>query len=67
MASEKSAKKSPKKSVKKLSVLLAADLHKRAKRSALQTDQSLTDLIITLLTQHLDVVDVAGDQPPSSN
>ena len=55
--------KSPEKSVKKLSVLLPADLHKRAKRSALLTDQSLTDLIITLLTQHLALT---ADQPPPS-
>jgi hypothetical protein len=60
MASEKSAEKS----VKKLSVLLPTDLHKRAKRSALQTDQTLTDLIVTLLRQHLET---AADQPPPSN
>jgi hypothetical protein len=42
------------KSVKKLSVLLPANLHMRAKRQALLSDQSLTDLIITLLSNHLD-------------
>jgi hypothetical protein len=40
--------------VKKLSVLLPANLHHRAKRQALLNDQSLTDLIITLLSNHLD-------------
>ncbi|MFZ0409506.1 MAG: hypothetical protein WAM11_15565 [Cyanobium sp.] len=40
--------------VKKLSVLLATQLHLRAKRYALQNDQTLTDLITTLLTEFLD-------------
>jgi hypothetical protein len=45
------------KSIKKLSVLLPASLHLRAKRRALLSDQSLTDLIITLLSDHLDAAD----------
>jgi hypothetical protein len=45
------------KSVKKLSVLLPASLHMRAKRRAVLSDQSLTDLIVTLLSQHLDSAD----------
>ncbi len=44
-------------SVKKLSVLLPGSLHKRAKRRALLNDQTLTDLIIDLLTNHLDMAD----------
>jgi len=44
-------------SVKKLSVLLPRRLHKRAKRRALLNDQTLTDLIIDLLTNHLDMAD----------
>jgi hypothetical protein len=44
-------------SVKKLSVLLPTSLHKRAKRRALLNDQTLTDLIIGLLTTHLDTAD----------
>ena len=47
----------PKRTVKKLSVLLPANLHRRAKRHALLSDQSLTDLIITLLSNHLDSAD----------
>ena len=39
---------------KKLSVLLSSQLHLRAKRYALQTDQTLTDLINSLLTEFLD-------------
>ena len=41
-------------SVKKLSVLLSSQLHLRAKRYALQTDQTLTDLITSLLSEFLD-------------
>ena len=44
-------------SIKKLSVLLPASLHLRAKRQALLTDQSLTELITTLLSNHLDSAD----------
>jgi hypothetical protein len=47
------------KSVKKLSVLLSAELHLRAKRQALLNDQSLTDLIVSLLSNYLDSVDSA--------
>jgi predicted HicB family RNase H-like nuclease len=47
----------PQRTVKKLSVLLPANLHRRAKRHALLSDQSLTDLIITLLSNHLDSAD----------
>lgn len=55
--------KSSKKTVKKLSVVLPADLHKKAKRSALLADQSLTGLIIMLLQQYLALT---ADQPPPS-
>ncbi len=44
-------------SAKKLSVWLPANLHMRAKRRALLNDQSLTDLIINLLSDHLDCFD----------
>jgi len=44
------------KSVKKLSVLLPSELHLRAKRQALLNDQSLTDLIVSLLSNYLDSV-----------
>ena len=47
------------KPVKKLSVLLPSELHLRAKRQALLNDQSLTDLIVTLLSNYLDSVDSA--------
>lgn len=40
--------------IKKLSVLLPANLHRRAKRLALMNDQTLTNLIIGLLETHLD-------------
>jgi hypothetical protein len=50
-------------SVKKLSVLLPAPLHLRAKRYALLSDQTLTDLITNLLTDFLDAADAA----PSNN
>jgi len=42
------------KSIKKLSVLLPAKLHLRAKRQAVLNDQTLTDLIISLLLDHLE-------------
>ena len=50
------------KSVKKLSVLLPAELHLRSKRQALLNDQSLTDLIVSLLNNYLDSVDTAGQE-----
>ncbi len=43
--------------VKKLSVLLSSQLHLRAKRYALQNDQTLTDLITSLLTEFLENAD----------
>ena len=49
--------------VKKLSVLLARKLHLRAKRYALQTDQTLTDLITSLLTDHLDKAETIKKAP----
>lgn len=39
---------------KKLSVILTSELHLRAKRHALENDQTLTDLIETLLLNHLN-------------
>ena len=51
-----------KKSVKKLSVLLSSELHLRSKRQALLNDQTLTNLIVTLLTNYLDSVDKAGQE-----
>ena len=50
-------------SVKKLSVLLPAQLHLRAKRYALLSDQTLTDLITNLLTDFLD----ASEAAPANN
>jgi hypothetical protein len=50
------------KSVKKLSVLLSADLHLQAKRQALLNDQSLTDLIVSLLNNYLDSVDSTSQE-----
>jgi hypothetical protein len=50
------------KSVKKLSVLLSAELHQRSKRQALLNDQSLTDLIVSLLNNYLDSVDSAAQE-----
>jgi hypothetical protein len=41
---------------KKLSVVMPASLHQRAKRYALETDQTLTELVITQLEQFLDGV-----------
>jgi hypothetical protein len=54
------------KSVKKLSVLLSSELHRRSKRQALLNDQSLTDLIVSLLNNYLDSVDSASQEkiPP---
>ena len=49
--------------VKKLSVVMPASLHQRAKRYALQSDQTLTELVITQLEQFLDGVE--GDTPAS--
>ena len=61
-------KKNSGKSVKKLSVLLSAELHQRSKRQALLNDQSLTDLIVSLLNNYLDSVDsvdsAAQEIPP---
>ena len=50
------------KSVKKLSVLLSSELHQRSKRQALLNDQSLTDLIVSLLNNYLDSVDSAAQE-----
>lgn len=47
--------------VKKLSVLLPAELHRRARRHALLHDKTLTTLIIELLSE---VLDDADTQPP---
>jgi hypothetical protein len=49
-------------SVKKLSVLLPADLHRRARRHALLHDKTLTTLIIELLNQALE--ESAPEQAP---
>ena len=49
--------------VKKLSVVMPASLHNRAKRYALETDQTLTELVITQLEQFLD--GVKSDTPAS--
>jgi len=38
---------------KKLSVILDANLHRRAKRYALMQDMTLTDLVIELLEERL--------------
>jgi hypothetical protein len=50
------------KSVKKLSVLLSSELHLRSKRQALLNDQSLTDLIVSLLNNYLDSVDSTSQE-----
>ena len=50
------------KSVKKLSVLLSSELHQRSKRQALLNDQSLTDLIVSLLNNYLDSVDSTSQE-----
>ena len=55
------------KSVKKLSVLLSAELHLRSKRQALLNDQTLTDLIASLLTNYLDSVDTATQEKSLRN
>lgn len=44
----------PGRAFKKLSVLLPADLHQRARRHALLHDKTLTTLIIELLNQALE-------------
>jgi len=44
----------PGRTVKKLSVLLPADLHQRARRHALLHDKTLTTLIIELLSTALN-------------
>jgi hypothetical protein len=49
--------------VKKLSVVMSARLHQRAKRYALRTDQTLTELVITQLEKFLDSVE--SDSPTS--
>ena len=49
--------------LKKLSVLLPAELHQRARRHALLHDKTLTTLIIELLAS---VVDDAGPQASDS-
>ena len=54
--------KDSRKSVKKLSVLLSSELHLRSKRQALLNDQTLTDLIVSLLTNYLDSVDAADQE-----
>ncbi|MCP9859320.1 MULTISPECIES: hypothetical protein [unclassified Cyanobium] len=50
------------KSIKKLSVLLPATLHLRAKRQAVLNDQTLTDLIISLLLDYLESAEQEPDQ-----
>lgn len=55
------------KSVKKLSVLLSSELHRRSKRQALLNDESLTDLIVSLLTNYLDSVDSASKEKSLRN
>lgn len=50
------------KSVKKLSVLLSSELHLRSKRQALLNDQTLTDMIVSMLTNYLDSIDAAGQE-----
>ena len=45
--------------LKQLSIVLPSELHLRAKRQALLNDQSLTDLIVSLLSNYLDSVDSA--------
>jgi len=42
---------------KKLSVILDANLHRRAKRYALMQDMTLTDLVIELLEERLSQPD----------
>jgi hypothetical protein len=42
---------------KKLSVVIPASLHQRAKRYAVKTDQTLTELVISQLEQFLDGVE----------
>ena len=52
--------------IKKLSVLLPASLHKRAKRRALLNDQTLTELVINLLANYLDNTDVEDEKKPKN-
>jgi hypothetical protein len=42
--------------------LLSSELHLRSKRQALLNDQSLTDLIVSLLNNYLDSVDSAAQE-----
>jgi hypothetical protein len=49
--------------VTKLSVIMPADLHRRAKRYALLHDQTLTQLVITQLSEFLDQAD-SSTAPP---
>lgn len=43
-----------KRDVKKLSILLPSKLHQRARRHSMSTDQTLTQLVTTLLVEYLD-------------
>lgn len=52
----------PKREVKKLSIFLPASLHLRARRHSMLTDQTLTQLVTTLLSDYLDAQE--GDQRP---
>ena len=45
-------------------MLLSSQLHLRAKRYALQNDQTLTDLITSLLTEFLDNADASKKGSP---
>jgi hypothetical protein len=49
---------------KKLSVVMPASLHQRAKRYAVKTDQTLTELVISQLEQFLDGVERDESQVP---
>lgn len=49
---------------KKLSVVIPASLHQRAKRYAVKTDQTLTELVISQLEQFLDGVERDESQVP---
>jgi hypothetical protein len=51
-------------STKKLSVILDADLHSRAKRMAMMNDQTLTELIVSVLEDLL--ASNSKVNPPSS-
>ena len=56
--------------VKKLSIFIPASLHLRARRYAMLTDQTLTNLVTTLLSDYLDVHDGEGpsgvEDPPAA-